>query len=406
MKYIKKIIKNVASIMLSLILMITCTLFGNKTDYNVQVATRTIELSQSALNVQNIFDTFEDVALVRKGEVVYFEGYKTIDSNVLSNVENISKNDKKNLENSYVKYNFAYDTETNTVTIFALATLKDGTIQIDEIKGIGFLNDRNEIDAVMNVDGEGILLSEMRNAEMIENCGWFSKIIKNIAKAVTIVAVATIAIAAIVVTAGTAAPAVVAAGVGVSTTVVSSAVATATAIGTYAAITAAIASGVALTVETVERYYPGCGAFEEYEDGAKVLYATWNTATINLIKEILDNNLKNNSEEIYFSCYGMKCNPIYIRIKPINFNSMKLKMRLGGFSSLTAYSIDAYSVMRAAFPFCDVSETDEYQKKSSNFIRHYHARNIIDNVIESSHLSVFDKVKQQYFTPHSYFLYS
>ena len=32
----------------------------------------------------------------------------------------------------------------------------------------------------MNIDGEGILLSEMRDAGMIQNCGWFSRLIKAI----------------------------------------------------------------------------------------------------------------------------------------------------------------------------------------------------------------------------------
>ena len=55
---------------------------------------------------------------------------------------------------------------------------------------------------------------------MIDNCGWFSRLIKNIVKiavvAVTVTAVV-VATAAIVATAGAAAPALVAAGVGITT---------------------------------------------------------------------------------------------------------------------------------------------------------------------------------------------
>lgn len=63
------------------------------------------------------------------------------------------------------------------------------------------------------------------------------------------------------------------------------------------------------------------------------------------------------------------------------------------------------SVMKAAFPSCDVSETDNYLAKPSTFVRHYHARNIIDYVVDFSHFSIYNKIRQQYFTPHSYFLY-
>ena len=403
-----KVITSIIALVLSAVMLFVAVAVNNNTGKIViaDTPTRTVALAQSSIDAQSILDEFDDATLTTEGTTTYFEGFKPLDLNAVSELDYISDIDYETLSECIVKYNFSYDYESNIVTIAAAATLPDGSIEIDEITGVGFINDENEIDAVMNIDGEGILLSEMRDAGMIENCGWFSNLIKTVAKAVVVVAVAAVAVAAVVVTAGAAAPAVVAAGVGVSTTVVAGAVATAATIGTYAAITAVIAAGVALTVEIAERYYPGCGAFEDYEDGVKVLYAAWNVATINMIKEILDKNLQNNSEEIYFACYGMKCNPINVRIKPINFNSMRLKMQLGGFSSLTAYSSDAYSVMKAAFPLCDVSETDDYHAKSSTFVRHYHARNIIDNVVDLSHFSVFNKVKQQYFTPHSYFLYS
>lgn len=99
---------------------------------------------------------------------------------------------------------------------------------MDTITGVAFINDQGQIDAVMNIDGEGILLSEMQNAGMIANCGWFSNLIKKVVKVVAVVAVVAavaVATAAVVVaTAGAAAPALVAAGVGVAT---SSAISTA-----------------------------------------------------------------------------------------------------------------------------------------------------------------------------------
>ncbi|MDD4351273.1 MAG: hypothetical protein PHP83_03735, partial [Clostridia bacterium] len=116
---------------------------------------------------------------------------------------------------------FSYDNETNVVTLSAELKNELGEIQIDTIAGTAFINEYGEIDAVMNIDGEGILLSEMRNAGMIENCGWFSSLIKKIVKVVivaTVIAAVAVTTAAIIVaTAGAAAPALVAVGVGATT---------------------------------------------------------------------------------------------------------------------------------------------------------------------------------------------
>ena len=56
------------------------------------------------------------------------------------------------------------------MTISAEMENEYGEIEIDTITGVGFINEQGEIDAVMNVEGEGILLSEMREAGMIQNC--------------------------------------------------------------------------------------------------------------------------------------------------------------------------------------------------------------------------------------------
>ncbi|MDE5667784.1 MAG: hypothetical protein K2I29_06040 [Clostridia bacterium] len=171
---------------------------------------------------------------------------------MLSEIDCISETDFEELENCTTKYNFLYNSETNIVTIAATATLADGTVEVDEITGVGFINDKDEIDAVMNIDGEGILLSEMRDAGMIQNCGWFASLIKKVAIAVAVVATVVAVAAVVVATAGAAAPALVA--VGVSTTVGISAATAATAatIATVSLTVAAIAAGVAIVADVVD----------------------------------------------------------------------------------------------------------------------------------------------------------
>ena len=55
-----------------------------------------------------------------------------------------------------------WNLETNIVTIFAAMKNDLGEIDLDEIQGVAFINDDGEIDAIMDVDGDKILLSEMK----------------------------------------------------------------------------------------------------------------------------------------------------------------------------------------------------------------------------------------------------
>ena len=194
---------------------------------------RDINLKSKQVDVQSILNKFSDVEMDKNNERILFEGTQKLDPSLLREIDNLSGEEVNKLKSVDVRYSFKYDMVTNTVTLKATMYLPDGTVKVDTITGVGFINDANEIDAVMNVDGEGVLLSEMRNAGLIDNVGWFSRVIKKIAKIVAVVAVTVAAVAA---------------GIGVATTVVSSAAVTSATIAGYASITAAIAAGVAAGV--------------------------------------------------------------------------------------------------------------------------------------------------------------
>lgn len=225
MKTRTKVLTGIMAILLSCVLLFTIVVVGNNTNKSgiVVAKTRTVELSELSVDAQSVLNEFENSTLTKNGTTVYFEGFKPLDTQTISEIDYISDKDFEELENCVVKYNFSYDTESNIVTLAAAATLLDGSIEIDEIKGVGFINANNEIDAVMNIDGEGILLSEMRDAGMIQNCGWFSNLIKKVVKAVTVVAVIAVTAAVVVATAGAAAPALVAVGVGTTSACLGSA---------------------------------------------------------------------------------------------------------------------------------------------------------------------------------------
>ena len=245
-----KVITSIIALVLSAVLLFVAVAVNNSTGKTniAETPTRTVALAQSSIDAQSILDEFDDATLTTEGTTTYFEGFKPLDLNAVSELDYISEVDYETLSECTVKYNFSYDYASNIVTIAAAATLPDGSIEIDEISGVGFINNENEIDAVMNIDGEGVLLSEMRNAGMIETCGWFSNLIKSVVK-IAVAAVVVAATAAVVVaTAGAAAPALVAVGVGVtSATAISAGAGLAAGALFYATIgRAAIEAGTAI----------------------------------------------------------------------------------------------------------------------------------------------------------------
>lgn len=157
-------------------------------------AIRTIEVKQNEIDYQSIFDEFEDAKLETEGSLTTFEGVKPISIDDLSALDNLSESDLEACDDISVKYNFSYDAETGMVTLSAATISGDAVIEVDEIQGVAFYNEYGAIDALLEVDGDYILLSEMQDYGMIANCGWFKKLIKKIVvAAVAVVAVAAVA---------------------------------------------------------------------------------------------------------------------------------------------------------------------------------------------------------------------
>ena len=177
---------------------------------------RAVSLATEKIDYQAVLNEFEDSELVQDGTLTTFTGYQTLKAEIFEEIDNVSVEDVEQLSGCKVGYTFTYDNESNVVTLYAQMQNEYGEIEIDTVSGVGFINDNGEIDAVINIEGEGILLSEMRCAGAIQNCGWFSRLVKKVAKAVAVAAVVVATAAVVVATAGAVAPAVVAVGVGVA----------------------------------------------------------------------------------------------------------------------------------------------------------------------------------------------
>ena len=362
MNKIKKYSFSIIAVVLTLIVGLYYSagkLFSRKeTTSNV----RTVTLAETDIDYQALLDEFENGEFIQEDNVTTFRGTQALDSEIFEEIDTISENEIEDISNCVVSYVFTYDSDNNVVTISAEMENEYGEIEIDTITGVGFINEQGEIDAVMNVEGEGILLSEMREAGMIQNCGWFSKLVKKVAKVVAVTAVVVAAAAVVVATAGAAAPAVVAAGVGVATATAG----VAATIAAYATVTAAIAAGVTITAEMWERYYPGI----EVTVTKNIVYAKWNEKTKKAVKDIVKTERKKKDPAIFFHVTRYNTNgPIDIDITNYYTHSqMSGHMSAEGWSSLTEYGSDAASVISSAFlGYSIVLDT--------HGVTHYHAKN-------------------------------
>lgn len=200
----KSLLISIAAILLALTMGLYF-IFASTKSTNISV--RTIELNRIGMDYQSVLSQFEDSEIKKERGITSFIGYKTLDVSMFEDIDNISDDEISLLEGAKVKYYFSYDEINNIVTISAHMESASGEIHIDNISGEGFINEYGEVDAYMIVEDEVILLSEMQNAGMIENCGWFSRLVK---RAVKTVVTAVVVVAVVVATGGVGAAAVAA----------------------------------------------------------------------------------------------------------------------------------------------------------------------------------------------------
>lgn len=313
---------------LSICLALTCCLTYCLTNYfqakytTTQAVVRTIDATPNEIDYQSILEEFEDAKLDTVGTLTTFEGTKSISLEDFAELDNLSESDIETCENMTVTYNFSYDSETNIVTVSATTKNGENTIEVEEIQGVAFINEKGNVDAVMNIDGEGLLLSEMQDMGIIQNCGWFKNLFKKVVKVVA-VAAAVVAVAAVVVaTVGATAPAVVAAGVGV--------VSTSTAITSASLATAAVAAGVA--VGTMLASY--------ILDSAITLSETY---VVNFADSVRKTNRSDRYLLVIMSALDQ---PLISHYKPVSLETAKTWFKLGG-QVWTPYSNDAQKLIES-----------------------------------------------------------
>ncbi len=242
----KKLLKLISTISLVLVMALSPLfsqgLFAKSTSESLQLMTRTVKVDDASIDFESVFNSYEDAKLETKGTVTTFEGKRTLK---LSDLEGIEEEDLSELEveelNLQYRYSFDYVTDMVTITVISLETNETGEVVenvVDVIEGKAFINEQGNIDAELDFDGDTILLSELQNLGVIDNCGWFKKLCKKVTTAVkkavsttvgkvVVAATAVTAVAVGVIGAVVAAPAVAVIAVGATVGAVGMAAATA-----------------------------------------------------------------------------------------------------------------------------------------------------------------------------------
>ena len=301
----------------TLLSIFTCIVFtmiilsGIDKEYASDSRVRTVNLVEKELNYEGIFEQYDDAVLDYSKEEgkITFSGTLHYNEAELSDIDlvSITSNNSDTLD---VRYSFDYDFDNNIFYLNVEATnIEEGTV-LDRVVGVPFSTNNDDIDIVFDVDGDYILLSELGENELIQNCGWFKKLLKKVAIAAAVVAVAAVVVVACVY----AAPAVIAAGsaiaaasstalaAGAGTVAIAGATAggiaasTAATLATVGAVAATTAIAASATAATAYLTSCTCDAIDRYNEKLST-NTKWTTQELDaaLAKAIqkIDNNEKN-----------------------------------------------------------------------------------------------------------------
>lgn len=180
--------KDAFSLLLVLVvLLIPCFMsFGQSKNVNYYTPRTTrVSVSSQSIDCESIFNEFQNANLQTIDDKTTFEGTKTFNLMDFAELDNLSDTDVVAEANIQVKYRFSYEKETNLVTLSAYTMGDDGEVLVDTLIGAAFVNENGDLDALLDCgEQDYILLSDMQNLGMIENCGWFKKMFNKVAKTI------------------------------------------------------------------------------------------------------------------------------------------------------------------------------------------------------------------------------
>lgn len=325
----------------------TVTTIGANNTQAVNASVRTATLNESAVEYATFFSEFDDAELLidKENNALKFSGTKTLSSDLFEEIDlvGMTGNDSDGIA---VRYIFDYNANTNEFYLSVIADMENGEI-IDKWFGVPFTDENGEIDIAFATDDGIIYLSELQDSGVLENCGWFSRILKKVAKVAAVVAAVAVVVAVVVV----AAPAVAAAATTVSTAVAVGGGAAAFTTGTAtAAVAAAAAAGAAamgttaFAIAATTASIATCVALTSY---IAEKYLELTQEFVLMVKKKIETN-KGLNGRIYYPCMrvseGVKVQVLSV---PVNAEVAVAWIKLGG-NMYTYFQDDAAGILSLA----------------------------------------------------------
>ncbi len=161
---------------------------------------RDVELVKQNVEMNSNFEKFDSYDLEFNDGKVDFVGY---DSIKLSDLYELDLLSDETVDNEVLtKYSCTYDYENGIISLSVSLINGEENSIIDTIYGVIIMDKESNYDVAFDCDGEILLLSELEEAGMIDNCGFFSKLKKvwntTAGKIGTIATVATCAVVGVV----------------------------------------------------------------------------------------------------------------------------------------------------------------------------------------------------------------
>ncbi len=254
---------SISTLLITVISLVIIGLLRNQVQYNKPII-RDIELTHKEVDYQSFFNELKDqeINLDRSKNTIEYKATKELDASLFNEVDFVNYAPNKNKVE--FDYKMKYDANENKFNLSISAKTDKGKV-IDNWEGTPFVKENKEIDIVFATDNRLVYLSDLEEKGLINNCGWFSRLFKKIAKVAIAVAVVATVVAIAVVAAPVVAAAIpafaggaVALSGGIAAGAMAASAATASAVATTAfiiastsLIAATLAEGIELTLSKI-----------------------------------------------------------------------------------------------------------------------------------------------------------
>lgn len=159
---------------LSCVIMFTVAAVNTNTGktVNADAKVRTVELTNDYFDDQSIFDEFDEHELQTDENGFELVAKKTFDSSLFSEMDLVGLSDAE--EDVTVRYEVQYIESEDGVLLTVTIEGKDEVPVVDTIPGLVTYNSAGEPDVMFVVEGEFLWLSELYEAGIIDQVGFFS----------------------------------------------------------------------------------------------------------------------------------------------------------------------------------------------------------------------------------------